>query len=157
MPLGCILPESYLAMLKKGYTEGGLMPDALKQMHKALFGPDGFQNGVPYDFESKGLLETANSKEAPKDSGRGFVMMNVMSPGGLFNTGMGDSKTSAIIKELRDQHNNPSACGGCGAKDGQGGKALLQCAKCKARKYCGAACQKQGWKVHKKVCEPVNE
>jgi hypothetical protein len=32
MTLGCRLPESYTAMLKKVYTEGGLMPDALKQM-----------------------------------------------------------------------------------------------------------------------------
>jgi hypothetical protein len=157
MTLGCTLPQSYLAMLKKVYTEGGLMPDALKQMHKALFGPEGFQNGVPYDFESKDLLETANSGKAPKDSGRGFVMMNVMSPGSLFNTDMGGSKTSVIIKELRHQHNNPDACGGCGVKDGQVGKVLSKCSKCKERKYCGSACQKKSWKVHKKGCEPVQE
>jgi hypothetical protein len=157
MTLGCRLPESYLNMLKKVYTEGGLMPGALKQMHKALFGPDGFQNGVPYDFESKGLLETMNSEEDTKPKQSGFSMMNVMGPGGLFNTGMGDSTSSVVIKELRNQHNNPDVCGGCGIKDGQDGKGLMQCSRCKARKYCGPECQKKSWKVHKKVCEPVKE
>jgi hypothetical protein len=157
MTLGCQLPDSYLTMLKKVYTEGGLMPDALKQMRKALFGPNGFQNGVPYDFESKDLLETANAQEDPEPNGRGYLMMNVMGPGSIFNTGMGDSTTSLIIKELRDHHNNPDACGGCGAKDGQGGKVLMRCSKCKERKYCGAECQKKSWKVHKKVCEPSKE
>jgi hypothetical protein len=157
MMLGCTLPQSYLVMLKKVYTEGGLMPDALKQMHKALFGPNGFQNGVPYDFECKDLLQTANSMEDAEPTAGGFIGINVIGPGGFFNTGMGDPKTSAIIKELRDQHNNPNACGGCGVEDGEGGKDLLQCSKCKERKYCGAACQKKSWKVHKKVCEPVKE
>jgi hypothetical protein len=64
MTLGCHLPESYLAMLKKVYTEGGLMPDALNQMKQALFGPNGYANdGTPYDFESKTLIETANSMD----------------------------------------------------------------------------------------------
>jgi hypothetical protein len=157
MMLGCTLPQSYLVMLKKVYTEGGLMPDALKQMHKALFGPNGFQNGVPYDFECKDLLETANSMEDAEPTAGGVIGMNVIGPGGFFNTGMGDSKTSAIIKELRDQHNNPNACGGCGVEDGEGGKDLLQCSKCKERRYCGAACQKKSWKVHKKVCKPVKK
>jgi hypothetical protein len=64
MTLGCHLPESYLAMLKKVYTEGGLMPDALNQMKQALFGPNGYANdGTPYDFESKTLIEIANSMD----------------------------------------------------------------------------------------------
>jgi hypothetical protein len=51
MTLGCHLPESYLAMLRKVYTEGGLMPDALNQMKQALFGPNGYANdGTPYDL-----------------------------------------------------------------------------------------------------------
>lgn len=89
MTLGCQLPTTYIAMLKKVYTEGGVMPDGQRQMKKALFGPDGYENGEPYDFESKTIVEEANSrpKEEPKDNGRGFTMMNVPSPGGLFNTG----------------------------------------------------------------------
>lgn len=157
MTLGCQLPDSYLTMIKKVYTEGGLMPDALKQMRKALFGPNGFQNGVPYDFETKDLLETATSMGKPEPNTSGFSMMNVIGPGGFFNTGMGDSTTSIIIKELRDQHNNPDACGGCGAKDGLGGNVLMQCSRCKQRRYCGAECQKKSWKVHKKVCETAKE
>lgn len=62
MTLGCHLPDSFLDMLKIVYTESGFLPSALKQLHKALFGPKGFKNGEPYDFESKSLVETANSK-----------------------------------------------------------------------------------------------
>ncbi|KAJ4300936.1 hypothetical protein N0V90_003025 [Kalmusia sp. IMI 367209] len=157
MTLGCELPDTYLNMLKKVYTEGGLMPDALKQMRKALFGPDGFINGVPYNFESKSLIETANSMddEERQPNRFGFVGMNVMSPGGLFNTGMGDSSTSVVIKELRAKHVHPDACGGCGVQKGKGDKALMQCARCKDRMYCGVECQKKHWKVHKKLCDPA--
>ncbi|KAL1597178.1 hypothetical protein SLS60_008760 [Paraconiothyrium brasiliense] len=157
MGLGCTLPSDHLNMLRKVYTEGGLMPGALRQMRKALFGPDGFTNGVPYDFESKGLLETANSMDDDdhKPGASGFVGMNVIGPGGFFGTGMGNSSTSPVIKELRAQHAKPNACGGCGVKAQQSGAALLQCAKCKHRRYCSSACQKKHWKVHKKVCDPT--
>ncbi|KAF2827685.1 hypothetical protein CC86DRAFT_393760 [Ophiobolus disseminans] len=141
------------------YTEGGLMPDALKQMKKALFGPDGYVNGAPYDFESKGLLETANSagREDKKPNQFGFIGMNVIGPGGLFNTGMSDFSTSAIIKELRQKYNNPDSCAGCGVDSTPGGKNLLVCSKCRDRKYCSVAYQKKAWKFHKKVCEPAVE
>ncbi|KAF1950442.1 hypothetical protein CC80DRAFT_578477 [Byssothecium circinans] len=157
MSLGCHLPDSYISMLKKVYTEGGLMPDALKQMKKALFGPDGFTNGVPYDFESKDLVETANAMGSAPPSGRGWVGMNVIGPGGIFNTGMGDSSTSAVIKELRAKHNHPDACGGCGVEQGEEGTVLMQCARCKDRKYCSKDCQRKQWKIHKRVCEPADE
>lgn len=161
MTLGCHLPESYMAMLKKVYTEGGLMPDALKQMRKALFGPGGFKNGEPYDFESKSLVEQANANAIADDSddkpnGSGWRFMNVLSPGGIFNTGMGDSTTSLVMKELRSKLHNPNVCAECSVRHGQGGQALLQCARCKDRKYCSIGCQKKHWKVHRRVCEPAN-
>lgn len=155
MTLGCVLPESYIAMLKIVYTEGGLMPDALKQMRKALFGPDGYKNGEPYDFQSKNLIETANSMNDDADSkpnGLGYTGMNVMSPGGIFNTGMGNSTDSLIMKELRNKLHTPDQCAACSSRDGYG-IALLQCAKCKGRRYCSTECQKKHWKIHKKVCQ----
>ncbi|EOA89718.1 hypothetical protein ACJQWK_02541 [Exserohilum turcicum] len=156
MTLGCRLPDTYIAMLKKVYTEGGLMPQAQQQMKKALFGPDGYINGVPYDFESKTILDVANSSahEDEKDNGLDFVCLNVPSPGGLFSTGMTTSTTSAVLKELRAQLNKPDACGGCGAKEGAGKKVLLLCSKCRNRKYCSTECQKKSWKIHK-VCDPA--
>lgn len=155
--LGCTLPVEYITTLKKVYTEGGLMPGALRQMKKVLFGPDGFTNGVPYNFESKSLLETTNAikDEDHKPNAFGFIGMNVIGPGGIFNTGMGDSSTSPVIKELRAQHAKPHACGGCAATAQPDGSALLQCAKCKVRVYCSTVCQKKHWKVHKKVCDPA--
>ncbi|XP_014561768.1 hypothetical protein COCVIDRAFT_33375 [Bipolaris victoriae FI3] len=156
MTLGCQLPDAYVSMLKKVYTEGGLMPDAQRQMKKALFGPGGYKNGRPYDFGSKTLLETANAREVEeRDTGsQGFVMMNVLSPGGIWNTGMTTSTTSLILKEPRAQRNEPDVCGGCGADHRAGGNALLTCSKCHNRKYCSIECQKKSWKVHRKVCVP---
>ncbi|KAJ8110692.1 hypothetical protein OPT61_g6526 [Boeremia exigua] len=155
MTLGCQLPEPYIAMLKVVYTEGGLMPDALKQMRKALFGSGGYNNGEPYDFKSKNLIETANSREPSerKVNALGFVPMNVLSPGGFFNTGMGNSTDSAVMKELRNKLHSPGTCAGCSALCGQGGAALLQCVRCKDRRYCSVQCQKKHWKIHKKLCQ----
>ncbi|KAF2713548.1 hypothetical protein K504DRAFT_498355 [Pleomassaria siparia CBS 279.74] len=159
MTLGCRLPGSYVTMLKKVYTEGGLLRGALRQMKKALFGPNGFENGVPYDFESKDLIDTANSQDDDdrQTSFGGVQLMNVIGPGGFFNTGMGDSRSSTVIKELRDMHDNPNKCGGCRAKEGKGGGELLRCGKCKHRNYCSVECQKACWSVHKKVCDPAEK
>jgi hypothetical protein len=160
MTLGCQLPDRCLAMLKIVYTEFSVMPDALKQMRKALLGPDAYKNGEPYDFESKSLIETANSapKERDDDSnGRGYVMMNVIPPGGFFSTGVGNSAKSAVIKELRDRFHNPNVCASCSARRGKDGSELLRCAKCKDRRYCSADCQKKHWSIHKKVCRQLPE
>jgi hypothetical protein len=156
MTLGCQLPTSFVSLLKKVYTEGGLMPDAIKQMKKALHGPNGYKNGEPYDFHSKNLVETANAdSDNRKPNGFGFIGMNVPSPGGLFNTGMGNSFTSTIMKELRKKHQKPDACATCGVSAGPNGEKLLMCAKCKDRKYCSVKCQKDHWLIHKKLCEPT--
>jgi hypothetical protein len=93
MTLGCHLPASCIALLKKIFTEGGLMPDAQRQMYKALFGPDGYKDGVPYNFESKSLLEEVNAEPEKRDSGLGYKVMNVADPGGIFSTGKYSSCT----------------------------------------------------------------
>jgi hypothetical protein len=158
MTLGCQLPDLYIAMLKKVYTEGGLRPDAPKQMEKALFGPDGYTNGTPYDLESKDLLQIANSmnhKEGSAAQPHGRVWHERHGSRGIFNTDMGSSFTSKIIGELRWKHNSPDTCASCNAKSGPDGKSLLMCSKCKDRKYCSKECQMVHWKVHKKLCELV--
>ncbi|KAI4619651.1 hypothetical protein J4E83_005506 [Alternaria metachromatica] len=158
MTLGCHLPASCIALLKKIFTEGGLMPDAQRQMHKALFGPDGYKDGEPYDFASKNLLEEVNASfEERLSSGPGYGGLNVVSPGGMFETGMTTSTTSIVVKELRAQFNTPDECGGCGVEHRPKGKNLLTCSKCLNRKYCSVACQKKHWKIHKKVCEPAKK
>lgn len=58
MSLGCTLASSFISLLKKKYTSAGLMDDAKNQMKKALFGPDGYWNGIPYEFGSLGLIDT---------------------------------------------------------------------------------------------------
>lgn len=44
-------------------------------------------------------------------------------------------------------------CGACGGKDGKGGSALLQCAKCRKVKYYSKECQKKDWNDHKITCK----
>jgi hypothetical protein len=41
------------------------------------------------------------------------------------------------------------ACDGCGAKDTP---ELKRCARCRAVRYCSAACQRQAWPTHKQDC-----
>lgn len=157
MTLGCHLPESFLDMLKIVYTEGGFMPPALKQLRKALFGPAGFKNGQPYDFESKGLVETANSMSDDEEPNAGGVRgLNVLGgPGSLFGPRGTNSIDSAILKELRNKLHKPDVCAECSASHGKGGSALLQCARCKDRKYCSSVCQTKHWNIHKKLCKPT--
>ncbi|KAF3047445.1 hypothetical protein E8E12_006802 [Didymella heteroderae] len=71
MTLGCQLSVAYISMLKKVYTEGGLMPLAVKQVKKALFGPGAYKNGKPYRFKSKTLEEEADARPAAAPSALG--------------------------------------------------------------------------------------
>ena len=52
-----------------------------------------------------------------------------------------------------DKYSKPNQCAGCGVEERKGGGELLQCAKCKKRKYCSAECQKAHWKYHKLLCK----
>ena len=77
-------------------------------------------------------------------------MMNVAAPFGLFPTAPPKNKT--LRAAMEEGKYGDGACGGCGAERQNDGEALLQCAKCKKREYCGKECQKEHWKLHKKVC-----
>lgn len=159
MTLGCHLPDSFLDMLKIVYTESGFLSPALKQLRKALFGPNGFKDGVPYNFESKTLIETANCMSDDNESrnASGFKMMNVMGgPGSLFGPRGTDSINSVIVKELRSKIREPDVCGGCSSPRGKDSTALLRCARCRDRRYCSSECQKKHWNVYKKFCKPLH-
>jgi len=51
-------------------------------------------------------------------------------------------------------HDSMAASAGSCAHCGRQGVALKRCMRCKEVSYCGAECQKAGWKGHKKTCEP---
>ncbi|KAL7623433.1 hypothetical protein AAE478_007115 [Parahypoxylon ruwenzoriense] len=46
-------------------------------------------------------------------------------------------------------------CAVCG-KGTEDGVSILSCGRCKARWFCGTACQRQDWPSHKKTCIPRN-
>ncbi|KAJ4984902.1 hypothetical protein SVAN01_09596 [Stagonosporopsis vannaccii] len=155
MTLGCHPPQRYIDMLKVVYTEGGLMPEACNQIRKTLSGPNGSQQGEPYDFECKRFVETANSEDDDADDQPiccRYKMMNVPGPGGIFNLGMGNSASSVVMKELRSKLHQPDVCAKCSAGHAHHGAVLLQCARCKDRKCCSPDCQKKHWVIHKMVC-----
>ena len=155
--LGCTLPSAFKDCLKKNYKSVGLMRDAVKQMDKALNGPDGFTDGTPYEFDSAGLDETVMRGGPPDEDLMypGSNMLNVQSPFGLPPLSGKDLRD--IKDRIQEGKHGDDACGGCGAKGGQNGGTLLSCSKCKKRKYCGKECQKGHWKLHKKVCKMPEE
>lgn len=96
-------------------------------MKKALNEPNGFKDGEPYDFDSPGLVETANLGRDPEPSPGGFQLLNVWGPGTVFyqppkggTKGLEELKTAKAneIKFGKD------VCGGCGAKEKEGGGPL---------------------------------
>lgn len=103
MSLGCTIPTYFLSFMRMTYEDEkvGLMRDARTQIRKALFGPDGFVNGKPYDFGSKGLRATVDAGGAPKedrlyDDGT----INVPSPDG-------DTPEKIKARELADPKGEP--------------------------------------------------
>ncbi|KAK4889011.1 hypothetical protein LTR27_012126 [Elasticomyces elasticus] len=180
MSLGCKLPADYLQYMRDSYTNDqavGLMRDALKQMKDAL-GPDGYKNdGTPYDFLGKGckgLHMTLRSGGAAPEDCITPGSLNVPSPAGpaafdklqegLRKMRIDSSRTHHLDKEgkkkKRPENENlveygNDVCGGCGAKDGEKGKVLINCSKCMGRLYCGRDCQKSEWAKHKLVCKAV--
>lgn len=163
MTLGCTLPPPFVALLKKIYASTGLMDEAKMQMRKALHGPNGYVNGTAYNFGSLGLMDTMSQGMSSGGHGKkqgGFTMMNVQSPGGL--PPLSPEDIADLRRKMHGENNAPQAqpeygpdvCGGCGKTQGEGGKELMKCAgTCGGRTYCGKACQKKHWKLHKGVCK----
>jgi putative hemolysin len=53
-------------------------------------------------------------------------------------------------RHLLSSGKSTDACAYCG----QQGGSLKKCMRCKQAAYCGAECQKAGWKIHKSNCDP---
>ena len=83
-------------------------------------------------------------------------MMNVFGGlGSMFGPQGTSSIKSVIVKELRSKMHTPDICGEWSVSHGEDGKALLQCARCKDRKYCSSDCQMKHWNIYKKLCKPA--
>ncbi|GAB1730194.1 hypothetical protein NU195Hw_g3578t1 [Hortaea werneckii] len=138
MTHGCHLAPSFINLLKRIYPASLRMPDKNMQMTKALYGPNGYINGVAYDFGSKGLVETANSGDSPEeDLDRNLIFGRPRSP--------------SYPEPQYPDH----VCGACGKDENAGMGPLMKCACCKNRVYCSKECQKYHWKWHKAVCKPA--
>lgn len=177
MTLGCNLPVEFFQHLRASYahrTRVGLMRDAITQMSKALFGPNGYSNGKPYNFGRKGLDATVNTG-GPALADRYFpTMPNVPSPSGILpqellaqacvtgNFGNHEVTGQYLMKKFEtsrgeEANYDENECGGCGVKNGMKGKKLVLCARCKGRRYCGKECQKKDWPKHQVVCQTPSE
>lgn len=173
MSLGCSLPTDFFEHLRATYahsTRVGLMRDAASQMSKALFGPGGYTNGIPYDFGNKGFDATVASGGPPLADRYFESMLNVPSPSGVLPQELlaqalvmgkcpGFKVTEQYLREKFEMSKGEKKaygddqCGWCGVKEGPEGKVLMQCVRCKGRRYCGKDCQKKDWPEHKAGCK----
>ncbi|KAK5711453.1 hypothetical protein LTR17_018389 [Elasticomyces elasticus] len=157
MSLGCTLPTLYKAQLKALYPSTLRMSEANNQMKKALCGPNGFVNGVPYDVESVGLLEMADRDDGGGAPGT-VQGMNVQGQFGLFGAPRAKPDVKAKLRRtmeaIREEGGGAQSgmCGQCGAGESEG-KVLSKCAKCKIRAYCSREHQAAHWPVHKHFCK----
>lgn len=158
MSLGCELPDSTLALMRKHYQNVGLMRDAKKQMEKALDEETGYKIGIPWDFGSLGRKEMHESGQFAAEEDRIYPgMINVEEPGSRAVKSPAETMRKfqeqlAMLNICEEMKHMGHVCGECGAENGKNGGQLLQCAKCKKRKYCSTECQTKHWKHHKLMC-----
>ena len=118
-------------------------------------------NGNAWEFGSLGLKQTLESgKFAAKEDRIAPGQINVQEPGpAVVAPEDAERKLAESMVMLNmceeNKYNNVNACGGCGAKEGKNGSALLTCGKCKHRKYCSTECQTVHWKYHKLMCKAM--
>lgn len=55
-----------------------------------------------------------------------------------------------VIKRIHDDDRFPDTCFACGKAD-----ASFKCSRCHGPKYCSEQCNRDGWKTHKKKCQPL--
>ncbi|KAF2014311.1 hypothetical protein BU24DRAFT_492971 [Aaosphaeria arxii CBS 175.79] len=152
MSYGFRLPNPSLVLMKELYTEGEFCSEVMQRFEKALFGPHDFQNGVPFDFESKELIETTTAVEENEQSSADEES-EIVKPLGILQKSIEDPWRYHVINEIRDMRLNPGDCGGCGAKQSGTQTFELCCGWCGERVYCSKRCQRAHWKAHKKVCD----
>jgi len=97
--------------------------------------------------------EESESEVAGADSGSGSDFPDDISGrSGTDSAGPGaarEASAASITKTAKAR----ASCGACG-KDGSATRDLKKCASCLAVYYCSRDCQKQDWKLHRKVCTP---
>ncbi|KAF1351354.1 hypothetical protein BDV97DRAFT_398291 [Delphinella strobiligena] len=156
MQLGCQLPRSLRDFTSTNYRSTNLQHDGIAQMGKAL---RNYKDGTPYDFESKGLVETMNSHGSNEDDRLypGSWLINTPSP--EWGPGHKDMMQN-LAKKLRERmeagaYDYPAdACGNCGKKPAaDGARELKRCGHCGSKPYCSKECQKSHWPKHKKICK----
>jgi hypothetical protein len=161
--LGCTLPDAFKTWLEHAHDKVNLMPKGVRQLSKALYGPDGAVPGKPFDLGSAGLIATMEGARDDEDellfpnSNGAFQMLNTSSPFSLLTPESAQSISKDLQAQRQESKFAEDLCNGCGAKQAANGVPLLTCGKCKKRRSCSKACQKKMWKVHKVLCKKTGE
>ena len=154
MSLGCQLSKSTVSLMKKHYNTVGLMRDAKQQVERALDADTGYVNGKPWDFGSLGLKETLERKKfAAKEDRVNDSHINIQEPGADAPVAPEDGslklREQMVMLNIKEENKyGREECGQCGAKEVSESGKLVQCSKCKMRRYCSAKCAKEHWKYH---------
>lgn len=169
MSLGCTLPAkmkesiesmqhpAYVELLKKQGPTGLLKPHARVQLKKALAE---YKDGEPYNYGNKTLLEVSATGMFPgkttiQEFGSSKIITVTQANGSVMPQVVGPPSDEEMGLEAIYPN---EVCATCGAQEAEAGRELKVCARCKDRKYCGNACQKKHWKMHKIICmRPVEE
>lgn len=147
MELGCELPVWFVKELEMNYTKVEFLPpDSIPQFERAL---SLYRNGVPYNFQSKGLLDTVQTGKPQHDD-------NEINYQALEDIPVGEeiTKDNTKLNPMSHDFNHPvNSCGNCGSRQSfpVGGK-LKRCAGCKKRLYCSENCKKWHWDSHHRQC-----
>ncbi|KAK5698623.1 hypothetical protein LTR97_006269 [Elasticomyces elasticus] len=154
MTLGCTLTTVFKAQLGALYHDTLKMAEARSQMKRALYGPDGFVDGVQYNLPMGTLTK-------PTQQAYSGGLLNVQGQFGLFGSPANKPDVVAKMKRMMEAVREDSSgvvssiCVVCGKDEGEGGKMLQKCTACKRRGYCSREHQKAHWKVHKPFCKAV--
>ena len=143
--------KTYKDLLIGALPLAPLLDAAKVQMKKALHSPDGFEPGIPIDFE-RFARPVGYSPRSMDDAC--FSMMlggNTVGYKPAFEKGGGDDDKGASVGPCTREQLMYSAdkthCGGCTAHH-----APLVCSKCKVQVYCSKDCQRKDFHRHKLCC-----
>jgi hypothetical protein len=143
------LPGKFMKFILKNPCVDFLVPDPAPAANSSKRAPFVLMHmpkrGARTRFAVEELATAVDVAHTPTDAPSAGNVGAAAGGTGEGGGGAQDIEQALASLALRD------SCAHCGA---QGAVELKRCSRCKRAAYCGAACQKAGWKAHRKTCSP---